>query len=177
MAAEARDVFVGLGCNVGDCPEHLRAALEGLAQVPGYTPAGVSSLYLTAPQGKTDQAHFYNAVVHGKYVGRAEELLGALQGLEKTRGRRREERWGPRTLDLDLLLFGDEIIERPGLQVPHPRMAERGFVLVPLAELAPDQKIPGRDLTAGELWQRLPASERASQEVRRIPWGDTSFTR
>jgi 2-amino-4-hydroxy-6-hydroxymethyldihydropteridine diphosphokinase len=170
MKAGAQEVFIGLGCNLGDCRAHLRAALEGLAALPDYTPLGLSSLYLTAPVGKTDQAAFYNAVARGKYEGRAGELLAGLQALENARGRERKERWGPRTLDLDLLLFGDETIKRPELTVPHPRMAQRGFVLIPLRELAPELKIPGWGLTAGQLWERLPARERARQEVRQIPW-------
>ncbi|MCB2226536.1 MAG: 2-amino-4-hydroxy-6-hydroxymethyldihydropteridine diphosphokinase [Desulfarculaceae bacterium] len=168
--AEAHEVFVGLGCNQGDCQGHLRAALEGLAGLPGYTTVGVSSLYLTAPVGKTDQASFFNAVARGSFRGEALELLAGLQAVEQERGRVRRERWGPRTLDLDILLFGGQIISLPELSVPHPRLAERGFVLIPLAELAPELVIPGLRLTAGQLWDRMPAQERAAQEVRRIEW-------
>lgn len=170
MAASVREVFIGLGCNLGDCQGHLRAALEGLASLPGYTPRETSSLYLTAPVGKTDQDRFYNAVTRGMYVGPALELLAGLQTLEQARGRQRLERWGPRTLDLDLLLFGDDIIDLPELRVPHPRLAERGFVLIPLAELAPDKIIPGLGRTAGELWESMPPAEKAAQEVEAIAW-------
>ncbi len=170
MAIAAREVFIGLGCNLGDCRGHLRAALDGLASLPGYTPGETSSLYLTAPVGKTDQDRFYNAVARGMYEGPPLELLAGLQALEQARGRQRRERWGPRTLDLDLLLFGDEIIDLPELGVPHPRLAERGFVLIPLAELAPGKVIPGLGRTAGELWQEMPPAEKAAQEVEPIAW-------
>lgn len=166
----AREVFIGLGCNMGDCRGNLRFALEGLAALPGYQPRALSSLYLTAPVGKTDQASFYNAVACGKYGGQPLELLAGLQALERARGRVRMERWGPRTLDLDLLLFGQEILKLPGLEIPHPRLAERVFVLAPLQEIAPDQVLPRWGLTAGQLLERLPAAERARQEAKRIPW-------
>ena len=166
----AREVFIGLGCNLGECRANLRFALEGLADLPGYRPLALSSLYLTAPVGKTDQADFYNAVARGKYEGAPLELLAGLQALEQARGRERVERWGPRTLDLDLLLFGRETLDLPGLQVPHPRLNQRVFVLAPLMQIAPDLVLPRWELTAGELWERLPAEEKARQEAKRIRW-------
>lgn len=168
--APARDVFIGLGCNVGDCRANLRFALEGLAALPGYRPVALSSLYRTAPVGKTDQADFYNAVARGKYEGPPLELLAGLQALEKARGRERRERWGPRTLDLDLLLFGQEVLDLPGLEAPHPRLAQRVFVLAPLMEIAPDYVLPRWGLTAGELLERLSPEEKACQEAKRIQW-------
>ena len=168
--AAAQEVFIGLGCNMGDCRANLRFALEGLAALPGYRPVAISSLYLTAPVGKTDQADFYNAVTRGKYEGLPLELLTGLQALERARGRERVERWGPRTLDLDLLSFGQEILDLPGLEVPHPRLAERVFVLAPLMEIAPDYVLPRWGLTAGGLLERMPAEEKACQEAKRIAW-------
>lgn len=168
--AAAQDVFIGLGCNMGDCRANLRFALDGLAALPGYRPVALSSLYRTAPVGKTDQADFYNAVARGKYEGPPLELLTGLQALEQARGRERVERWGPRTLDLDLLSFGQEILDLPGLEVPHPRLAERVFVLAPLMEIAPDYVLPRWGLTAGELLERMPAEEKACQEAKRIAW-------
>ncbi len=167
---EAQEVFIGLGCNMGDCRGNLRFALRGLAALPGYRPLALSSLYLTAPVGKTDQASFYNAVARGNYGGTPLQLLAGLQALEKARGRERRERWGPRTLDLDLLLFGHEILELPGLEIPHPRLAERVFVLAPLQEIAPELVLPRWGLTAGQLLRRLPVEERARQEAKRIAW-------
>jgi len=166
----AREVFIGLGCNLGDCRANLLFALEGLAALPGYRPLALSSLYLTAPVGKTDQASFYNAVARGKYEGAPLELLAGLLAIEKARGRVRTQRWGPRTLDLDMLLFGQEIIDLPELQAPHPRLAERVFVLAPLGEIAPDLVLPRWGLTAGQLLDRLGPGERARQEVKRIAW-------
>jgi 2-amino-4-hydroxy-6-hydroxymethyldihydropteridine diphosphokinase len=167
---QAREVFIGLGCNMGDCRANLRLALEGLAALPGYRPVALSSLYRTAPVGKTDQPDFYNAVARGKYEGPPLELLAGLQALEKAGGRERRERWGPRTLDLDLLLFGREILDLQGLEVPHPRLAERVFVLEPLREIAPDYVLPRWGLTAGKLLQRLPPEEKARQGAKRIKW-------
>ena len=166
----AREVFIGLGCNMGDCRASLRFALDGLAALPGYRPVALSSLYRTAPVGKTDQADFYNAVARGKYEGSPLDLLAGLQALEKARGRERRERWGPRTLDLDLLIFGREVLDLPGLEVPHPRLAERVFVLAPLMEIAPDFILPRWGLSAGELLERLPREEKARQEAKRIGW-------
>ncbi len=164
------EVFIGLGSNLGDAKAHLRAGLEGLAGLEGYEPLAVSSLYLTAPVGPQDQPPFCNAVARGRFRGSARELLGHLLAIEQTRGRRRELHWGPRTLDLDLLLFGREIIQEPDLVVPHPEMHRRAFVLVPLMELAPELKLPRWQKTAAELYQALTPRERAEQAIEPTPW-------
>lgn len=166
----AQEVYIGLGSNLGQPRCHLRFALEHLVQVRGYTPGAVSSLYLTTPVGKTDQPAFYNAVCRGKYEGTPRALLRVLQALEAARGRERKGPWGPRTLDLDILLFGDMIIDQPELQVPHPRLHQRGFVLLPLSELAPRLILPRWRQTAEQLWQALPPEQRAGQEVERVSW-------
>lgn len=137
--------WVGLGSNRGDPAAHLRAAVSGLAGLPQSRLVRISPVYRTAPQGRTDQPGFLNAVAELETALEPAALLEQLQALEAARGRRRdhEVRWGPRTLDLDLLVYDDRYIREPGLEVPHPRLAERAFVLVPLADLAPDLEVPG----------------------------------
>jgi 2-amino-4-hydroxy-6-hydroxymethyldihydropteridine diphosphokinase len=133
--------YIGLGSNLGDREGNLRAALVRLA---GLGEVRASSFRETDPVGVTDQPRFLNAAAELSTQLRARDLLEALLGIERDLGRdrSREERWGPRTLDLDLLLYGDEVIDEPGLTVPHPRLAERLFVLEPLHELAPALVLP-----------------------------------
>jgi 2-amino-4-hydroxy-6-hydroxymethyldihydropteridine diphosphokinase len=169
-AAEPVEVFIGLGANLGDAKANLLFGLEGLAGLPGYQPLAVSSPYLTAPVGPVDQPPFWNAVARGGWRGGAEELLSGLLAIEKACGRQRFQRWGPRTLDMDLLLFGRRTIAGPELTVPHPEMHRRVFVLAPLAELAPELKLPGIGATAAELLAGLPAAERRAQEASRGRW-------
>lgn len=137
-------VYVGLGANLGNREETLRRAVVLLAAVEGVDVIAVSELRDTDPVGVVDQPRFLNgaAAVETTLLPRA--LLDALLGIERELGRGREERWGPRTVDLDLLLFGDEIVDEPGLRVPHPRLHERRFALEPLTELDPELEIPGR---------------------------------
>jgi 2-amino-4-hydroxy-6-hydroxymethyldihydropteridine diphosphokinase len=131
--------YVGLGANLGDREATIRAAVAAL---PGVV--AVSTLLETDPVGKTDQPRFLNGVAALETELSAGELLDVLLSVERSLGRERRERWGPRTIDLDLLLYGDETIDEPGLTVPHPRMHERRFVLEPLAEVARGLVIPGR---------------------------------
>jgi 2-amino-4-hydroxy-6-hydroxymethyldihydropteridine diphosphokinase len=133
--------YIGLGANLGDREANLRAALERLASLGVLR---VSSFRETDPVGVTDQPRFVNAVAELETDLAAGALLERLLEIERELGRdrSREERWGPRTIDLDLLLYGDEEIEEPGLTVPHPRLAERRFVLEPLHKLAPDLVLP-----------------------------------
>lgn len=137
--------FIGLGGNVGDAAATLRSALDQLDTLPHTRLLAASRLYRTAPVGGIEQADFVNAVAQVETTLSAEDLLRALFAIERAHGRDRsiERRWGPRTLDLDLLLYGDDVIHVDGLTVPHPRIAERAFVLVPLVEIAPDAPIPG----------------------------------
>lgn len=137
--------FIGLGGNVGDAASTLRSAIEQLQALPGTRVLSTSRLYRTAPVGGIEQADFINAVAQLETTLPADELLQALFAIERAHGRDRsiEQRWGPRTLDLDLLLCGTEVIDIDGLTVPHPRIAERAFVLVPLVEIAPHAVIPG----------------------------------
>ena len=153
--------FVGLGGNLGDSVAMLTAALRALDALPQTRVMRASKLYRTAAWGVTDQPDFINAValLHTRRTPR--QLLEDLLEIERHAGRHRLEdgsdRWGPRTLDLDLLLYGDARIDEPGLHVPHPRLHERAFVLVPLAEIAPDASIPGVGTAPRALARMAPA--------------------
>jgi 2-amino-4-hydroxy-6-hydroxymethyldihydropteridine diphosphokinase len=128
-------VYVGLGSNLGEREAMIRLALDDLARLPETTLLRASSLYDTEPVGDVDQPNFLNAAAELETGLAARQLLWNLQLVEKRLGRARTRRWGPRTMDLDLLLFGDLVIDEPGLIVPHPEMLKRSFVLVPLVEL------------------------------------------
>jgi|SRR4029453_17648683 2-amino-4-hydroxy-6-hydroxymethyldihydropteridine diphosphokinase len=141
--------YVGLGSNLGDRNETLRQAVEALAGSEGVSIVRVSSFRETSPVGKVDQPPFVNAAAALETDLEPRELLERLLEVERALGRdrSREERWGPRKVDLDLLLYGGETIDEPGLEVPHPRLAERAFVLEPLLELDPELQLPdGRRL-------------------------------
>ena len=137
--------LVGLGGNLGDAATTLRHAFKELDALPQTRLLRGSKLYRSRAWGRTDQPDFVNAVAMLQTGLDARELLDALLGIEHDAGRERraDERWGPRTLDLDLLLYGDAVIDEPGLHVPHPHLHERSFALVPLVEIAPDAMIPG----------------------------------
>jgi 2-amino-4-hydroxy-6-hydroxymethyldihydropteridine diphosphokinase len=128
---------IAVGSNLGDSLRILQDALKILAETPGVTLQAQSSWYQTAPVGPP-QPDYINGCALLEVQLTPQELLKTLQNIEAKFGRVRKERWGPRTLDLDFLLFDDLILEAPTLQLPHPRMTERAFVLVPLAEIAPD---------------------------------------
>ena len=131
--------FLGIGTNLGDRLAFLQGAVDGLAVTPGIQVVGVSPVYETDPVGGPEQPDYLNAVVAVETSLGPHELLAECQRLEQEAHRVRGERWGPRTLDVDVLLHGDERVDTPDLVVPHPRAAERAFVLVPLADLAPDR--------------------------------------
>jgi 2-amino-4-hydroxy-6-hydroxymethyldihydropteridine diphosphokinase len=141
-----RGVYVGLGSNVGPRRRTIAAALERLAAEDGVEVVAVSTLRETDPVGFLDQPRFLNGAALLATSLRPRPLLERLLRIEAELGRIRGRgpRFGPRTIDLDLLLYGDELIDEPGLQVPHPRLHERRFVLEPLAELDPALEIPGR---------------------------------
>ena len=134
--------FLGLGSNLGDRLGHLSRAVE-LLRERGAEVRRSSRIYETTPVGGPDQPDYLNAVLLVEWPGTARELLEAALAVEEAMGRVRAERWGPRDIDVDLLAFGDERIDEPDLVVPHPRMHERGFVLVPLLELEADPPLPG----------------------------------
>nr|WP_276617196.1 2-amino-4-hydroxy-6-hydroxymethyldihydropteridine diphosphokinase [Pseudomonas syringae] len=130
-------VYIGLGSNLADPAEQLRSALKAISQLPGCHLSGVSSFYISDSL-LPGQPRFTNAVAAIDTALPPLTLLDALQAIELDQGRERHERWGPRTLDLDILLFGDRLIDEPRLKVPHYHMQARAFVLYPLAELAPE---------------------------------------
>jgi 2-amino-4-hydroxy-6-hydroxymethyldihydropteridine diphosphokinase len=134
--------YIGLGSNLGDPKQQVSSAIEELSKVAGIALLQASSLYASPPMGPQDQPDYINAVACIETSLSALDLLAALQHIEQTHGRIRLRHWGERTLDLDLLLFGDEVIQLPTLTVPHPGIAERAFVLHPLAEIAPTIDIP-----------------------------------
>jgi 2-amino-4-hydroxy-6-hydroxymethyldihydropteridine diphosphokinase len=137
--------YVGLGANLGDRERTLRAAAEALAAEEGVEVVSVSTLRETEPVGVGEQPRFLNGAAELETTLTARELLDRLLAVEQRFGRVRiPGEHGPRTLDLDLLLYGDEVVDEPGLAVPHPRLHERRFVLEPLAELAPGLVVPGR---------------------------------
>jgi 2-amino-4-hydroxy-6-hydroxymethyldihydropteridine diphosphokinase len=145
---EARaPAYVGLGANLGDPGETLREALAALAALPDSSVQACSSFYRTAPVDATGP-DFLNAVVRLETRLAPQALLAALQRIEQAHGRQRPYRNAPRTLDLDLLLYGDACIATPTLTVPHPRLHERAFVLRPLAEIAPALNVPGHGSVA-----------------------------
>ena len=132
---------VSLGGNLGDVRAAFRHALERFSAEPGVEILARSDVYQTAPWGVTDQPAFLNMVALLSLTLSARQLLDLCLATEREQGRVRDLRWGPRTLDLDVLTYGEATINEPGLEVPHPRLAERAFVLVPFAEIAPDLKI------------------------------------
>jgi 2-amino-4-hydroxy-6-hydroxymethyldihydropteridine diphosphokinase len=138
--------FVGLGSNLGDREGTLRAAVGRLRHLPETKVLRVSTLRNTDPVGYVDQPRFLNGAIELETALSARLLLGRLLELERTFGRDRAAApaHGPRTLDLDLLLYGQEVIDEPGLEIPHPRLHERRFVLEPLAELDPALEVPGK---------------------------------
>ncbi len=154
-------VYVGLGSNEGDRESHLVAALDALSHIDAVAVLACSSLFDSAPVGPP-QPRFLNAVVALECGLPPQRLLGILQHIEKDLGRRREERWGPRTIDLDILFWEDQVIADPNLQVPHLELHKRRFALEPLAELAPHLLHPVLGVSVKELLGKL-----APQDVHR----------
>ena len=134
--------FVGLGANLGEPEAQVRRAIAALRRLPRTRLVAASSLYRSAPVGVGEQPDFVNAVAEVETTLSARELLDELLAMEARFGRERPAPGAPRTLDLDLLLYGDQVIAEPGLAVPHPRMHERAFVLAPLAEIAAEISVP-----------------------------------
>jgi 2-amino-4-hydroxy-6-hydroxymethyldihydropteridine diphosphokinase len=149
-ASKEGPIYVGLGANLGAPERTLVAAAEEIARLPGVDLLDRSALYASAPVGPP-QPEFRNAVLSVRTAGGPEELLEALLGIERAHGRVRGERWGPRTLDLDLLLWGERVVDVPGLRIPHPELHRRRFALEPLAELDPGAWHPVLRKTVAEL--------------------------
>ena len=139
---------LSLGSNVGDSLATLRAAVAELAAVPGLTLDAVSGVYRTAPVGGAEQADFFNIVVTGTTDLPPRAVSDAAHAVEDAHGRTREVRWGPRTLDVDVLVCGDVVSDDPELTLPHPRAHERAFVLVPWEDADPDAVLPGHGRVA-----------------------------
>src|SRR5882762_6866763 len=155
-------IYLSLGSNLGDRAENLRAAIAALPGI-GVRVANVSSMYETEPVDYLEQPWFLNCAVEAETSLAPLDLLHALRGIEERLGSQKEFAKGPRLLDMDILLYGDETIGSPELQIPHPRMLQRNFVLAPLAEIAPSLKHPGWTANVAEIFAK---SADASQVKR-----------
>jgi 2-amino-4-hydroxy-6-hydroxymethyldihydropteridine diphosphokinase len=149
--------FIGLGSNLGDREANIRQALQFLEQLPETTIVRGSSLYDTEPVGVSDQPNFLNGVVQIETHLAPRQLLWNLMLIERRLGRVRTRQWGPRVIDLDLLLYGEEVVDEEDLQVPHPLMTQRSFVMVPLVEIEPLLVHPVTNQTMLSILQRLGA--------------------
>ena len=164
MSGPNSTVYLSLGGNLGDPAKSMGAALRMLDGDADTRVTGVSSLYRTPPWGKLDQPDFLNAAAEISTGLQPRALLDLCLDAERRLKRVREERWGPRLIDIDILVFGERVIHETGLEVPHPRMLERAFVLAPLAEIAPSLIVGGRSIT-----DRLVAVDTSG--IERLPSG------
>lgn len=146
--ADRVTAYLGLGGNVGDVAASMQAALDRLNAAPSCKVVAVSRVFRTPPWGPVEQDWFLNACAEIATDLSAPELLALVLRTERDLGRVRDKRWGPRTLDIDILLYGDGTVELDNLTIPHPRMAERAFVMVPLADIAGDVILAGRPIRA-----------------------------
>ena len=158
-----KTVYLSLGSNLGDRAENLRTAIEKLSELGKVV--AVSSFYETEPVEVTTQPWFLNCAVKLESEKMPRQLIASILNLEQSMGRQRNQNKGPRTIDIDILLFGSSVIEMPSLTVPHPGLHQRRFVLEPLAEIAPDARHPIFRRTVRELRDALPAG----QTVRKVP--------
>lgn len=168
MEGDLVTAYVGLGSNLGDREGTLRAALEALAAMPGVSSVRASRVRETEPWGEgcAGQPSYLNAVAEVRTTMPARALLAELLRIEGLFGRTRSARWAPRTLDLDLLMYGDRVLSEASLEVPHPRLAERRFVLEPLAELAPDLFVPRAGRRVRDLLAALPKAQAPASKAQ-----------
>ncbi len=157
MTSSSRRAALALGSNQGNRLENLQGAVDALAETDGVEIASVSGVFETDPVGGPQQPDYLNAVVVVLTTLPARELLGHAHEIEQRFGRERSERWGPRTLDVDIVAVGDELVDEPDLVVPHPRAAERAFVLLPWLDADPEAALPGHGPIA-DLLARLESS-------------------
>lgn len=157
-----RDVYLGLGTNLGDRRHNLERAVSRLA--PLVTVTAVSPIYASEPWGVTDQPEFLNICLAGRAAASPAELLSFLKNLEIELGRQKTSKWGPRLIDIDILLYADWIVQSNELTIPHPFMAERAFVLRPLADIAPGVTHPVNGLTVAEM-----AAAVSADGLRKLP--------
>jgi len=160
--------YIGLGTNLGDRLGNIQEALRKLDDLPIIQSVRVSSVYEAAPVGVTDQPFFLNLVVAARTSLAPQALLDALLHIENQMGRVRTERWGPRVIDMDLLLYGGEQVALPGLTVPHPRLRERAFVLIPLAEIAPELTLPGDGKKVADIAEVFSEDFSREGNIRRV---------
>jgi len=140
--------YIGLGSNMESPRQHITTAIQSLGEIQSTRIINVSSLYKSKPMGPQNQGDYINAVVQIETEMEPTELLNCLQAIENDHGRVRAEHWGPRTIDLDILMFGNEIIQNDRLTVPHPEITNRSFVIVPLAEIDPACVVPEKGLVS-----------------------------
>lgn len=158
------EVYLSLGSNIGDRAKNCLKAIETLGKIEGTEILSQSSLYETDPVGYEDQAPFINMAVKIRTTMNARDLLSHIKSIETSLGRIKTFKWGPRVIDMDILFFDDEIISEQGLNVPHPAMAERAFVLLPLAEIGKNKIDPVKGITVAQMVKEVPSKE----GVRRI---------
>lgn len=161
-------VYLGLGSNLGDRAANLREAIRRLTEK--VTIQSVSSLYETEPWGVSDQSAFLNAACGGETNLSPQDLLRFTQSIERQMGRVPIRRWGPRLIDLDILLYGDWILNTPDLTLPHPRLTQRRFVLVPLAEIAAEVIHPGNHLSVRDLLARCEDAHKVRLLEESVTW-------
>ena len=162
-----KTVYIALGSNVGCKRDNMAQAVQLIADLPATQVVKSSSLYETEPWGKTDQDEFLNQVIEIETALQPGKLLQELQNIEIKMGRQRKEKWGPRLIDLDILLYGNEVIDDPQLTIPHPYLRERLFVLVPLAEIGAELQFPDDGATVQEVLSRVLVRE-GTRGIERI---------
>ncbi|MCX7615051.1 MAG: 2-amino-4-hydroxy-6-hydroxymethyldihydropteridine diphosphokinase [Clostridiales bacterium] len=155
MEQKNEKVYIGLGSNMGDRLKYLTDAISMLKHTEGINLKSVSPVYETKPVGYTEQPNFLNCVVEIITTLSAHDILNLCMRIERDLDRKRTIRWGPRTADLDVLFYGNQVIDEKDLTIPHPRIQERGFVLVPLVDIAPDFKHPVFNKIVSELFHQF----------------------